>query len=1045
MVNYVLSFCKITGASKIFTRNFYLPLLKPLTPREAFRTLRITGKWMLGSKYQHYIPVLHNHRRKRSRKAKDFGKREHQPMQDFTYMTPNIDPDNDAHKRLRSILDSKKSPGGMYVYTVEDKKYNIVVESAFELALRDGDIIDVMVSQKNDKILVKLKDFKKIPLEIQYYEQNGAPLFYGEGATTTNEEKFHHHGKYTMSLAKLFEDKEMQEERWEEELKRIMKRRKKHKWEGTKAFKEMMKQIMRKFDWDQFEQDAKKVIDDIDEPATENLIPMEVKDLDTTRNVNETLSCQPHLLPQLGDIPEIIKNLGDATLTELTSETTDGKVSGAKVTLSSGKECFVSGQIVHTEEGDVFVPGQTIESEFGPEYAPGITIGIDDKPTLVNGLIMGDQEKDPLFLPTQSTITSSGQLTFATAPEERPPAEPEEERQKRRRKLLRIISIVPEEEAAAKDECLKEVITDIMKESGVHDMDNIEIIVQKEKDLMLDYEDSDEVSTDESSEMSSKELEDLDIEAMRLKHEQQRKEMEKLELALLDDGMNDLVASLEEKKLQLQRKLEELRKLTMASDTNLVTYVDDDNALEAAEKIAPGSDNVRNLAEALIAITRRVAVFRDRNNIRMENINLDVNIKPSDQDVKFNKCSDKLKVLFKMALVAANDVFKNRPRDQVLALQSVVDVVGETLKKNSQLIEELLKLLRTATDRLEICDAVLKQLTRDISHTKLAVLKQLTVPNLSQSDCLKYLDKIIEDGTVMNASFTKLLKLCPELTPDLIANVRLRFKQASSEEEALEVVQDSIVATVRLLMESNFEELRAKKESTILEFLEEAVSFAKALEMDEVVEDLSTPTTDLNSLKESSTEMLKRMTIIRQLAEKDYSLKTAISRIKKNVDCAKSDPRIRQLVRESAMLVSQMVPVKTSRDIPMELLKRQNALAIEDFLMRRMRLDVPVLVTRGQLQAVVPKEAARGVLAGRVPYLLIDESGVNNFKPMHILSHVAGLNKNRDKRIENYLSGVRERSRSIDVDGKDDSRSYIQAKTNEEAAHTRLYKNKTIL
>ncbi|XP_019758824.2 uncharacterized protein LOC109536857 [Dendroctonus ponderosae] len=1037
MVNYVLSFCKITGASKIFTRNFYLPLLKPLTPKDALRTLRITGKWLLGAKYQHYIPALKNHRNKRSKKSKNYGSKEHKKMDDYTYMTPTFDPENENQKRLQKILDSKQGEG-MYVYTVEDKKYNIVVQAAFELAVRDGDIIDVLVSQKNDKILVKTKDFKKVPIEIQYYEQNGETLYCGEGATSEAEEKFHHHGKYTMSLAKLFEDKEMQEEKWEEELKKIMKRRKKHKWEGTKAFKEMMKQIMRKFDWKKFEEDAKKVIDDIEEPVTENPIPMEIANLEATKNVNETLAQREDLLsqlPTLKDIPDIIKSLGTATLTEIETEENESTekrtVSGAMVVLPSGKQCFVSGQMVHTEEGDVFVPGQTVQNEFGDEYAPGITINIDNKPTLVNGLIMGDEEKDPLFLPSQSTITSGGQLTFATDSEERPPPEPEEQRQKRRRKLLRIISVVPEEENN-EDECLKGVIEDIMKESGLHNFENIEIIVANadNQNPLLDGEDSD-ISTDETStsdELNNSELEDLDIEAIRLKHEQQRQELEKLKLILQDDGMNDLVNSLEEKKRLLKLKLDELRKLSMMSENNLVSYVNDSDACEAAAKITDEKESINRLAEILIAITRRSAAFRDKNSIRLENINLDVNIKPTDTDLKFNKSSTKLKILFKTALVAACDVYKNRPRDQILALHSVVEIIEDSLKKDPTLLTELFKLLDTSFDRLEVCDAVLKQLIQDISHTKVACLKNLSTEDLTLQDCLKYLDRIIEDGTVMNVSFTKLAKLCPEIVKDLSENVKLRMKNATSEEIALEALQDSIVITVRALMSSNFEELLGRKESTVLEFIEEALSFAKALEQDDVVENLSKPKTTLNNLEDSSIEMLKRMTIIRQLAEKDYSLKTAISRIKKNPECAKSDPRIRQLIRESAIVISEMSPLRNSRDIPYDLMKRQNLLAIEDFLMRKMRLDVPVLITRGNLQAVVPKESARGVLAGRVPYILIDESGVTNFKPMHMLSSI-NVNKNRERRIEDYLSGVRERSKSIDLN-KDEARHYLQAKSN---------------
>ncbi|XP_060522915.1 uncharacterized protein LOC132699912 [Cylas formicarius] len=1034
MVNYVLSFCKITGASKIFTRNFYLPLLKPLTPRDALRTLRITGKWLLGAKIQHYIPVLLNHRQERSKRSKNYGKREHKRMEDFTYMTPCIDPENETQKVLSNILQSK-SGTDVFVYTVEDKKYNIVFEAAFELALRDGDIVDILVSQKNDKILVKMKDFKKVPLEIQYYEQNGGPLFCGEAATTEEEEQNHHHGKYTMSLAKLFEDKEMQEEKWEEELKRIMKKKKRHKWEGTKAFKEMMKQIMKKFDWKKFEEDAKKVIDEIEVPATENPIAMEIADLQSTKNVNEVIARSEDLLgqlPTLKDIPEILKNLGDATLTEIESDRSiNGRVTGAKVKLTSGKECFISGQMVHTEDGDVFVPGQTVENEFGDEYAPGITINIDNKPTLINGLIMGDNEKDPLFLPTQSTITSGGQLTFASEVEERPPPEPEEQRQKRRRKLLRIISVVPEEENNDQD-AIKECIEEVMKEQGVEDMNNIEIIVgSAEKSSIPSDEETDEVSTDstlDSAELNTSEMEEVDLEAIRLKHEQQRLELEKLKQMLQDDGMNDLLNSLEEKKKQLQRKLDELRKISLVSQNNLISYVSDSDALNAASRITQENDTLNKLSEILIAITRRSAAFRDKNSVRVENINMDVNIKQTDIDVKFNKCSSKLKVLFKNALVVANDVYKNRPKDQLLALHSVVDIISDMLKNNPEVLNELLSLMQTSSDRLEVCDAVLRQLTYDISHTKMAALKNLAAEDLSIMDAVKYLDRIIGDGHIMNCSFTKLVKVSPGILQDFSQFIKASIKTVDSEEKSVEALQDCIVNSVKTMMSNNLEELLEKKESTLREFIQEALSFAKALDLDDIVENLSQRKTSLNNLKDISLDMIKRMTIIRQLAERDYSLKTAISRIKKNPECAKSDPRIRQLIRESAVLISDEKPVRNSREIPYDLMKKQNLLAIEDFILKRMRLDCPVLVTRGSLQAVVPKDASRGVLAGRIPFVLIDESGVTNFKPMHMLSSIS-VNKNRERRIGDYLSGVRERSKSISVE-KDEAKNYLQAKSN---------------
>lgn len=409
----------------------------------------------MGSKYQHYIPVLRNHKQKRSKKCKNYGRKEHEKVEDYQYMTPTFDPENEAQKRLKGILDSKKGDGRRFVYTVADKKYNIVFESAFELALRDGDIIDVLVSQKNDKILVKTKDCRKVPLEIQPYEDQ-EQLYTGEGSTTKKEEQTHHHGKYTMSLAKMFEDKEEQEEKWEEEMKKILKRGKKKRLESTRAFKEVMKQILRKFDWAKFEEDAKKVVETIQEPVEEQPIRMEVSDLEGTKNVEETFQNSPDLLPTIQDIPEILQNLNTATLTEL------NQVKGAEVTLNSGKKCFVTGQMVQTEEGEVFVPGQTVNNH----YCPGFTINVDNSPALVNGLILGDQDQEPMFLPSQSAITSGGQLTFTpTTPEPEVP---------QGRKLLRIISMVPEEE---NDEEVKEVIEDAIKESGLSHLDNVEIIV----------------------------------------------------------------------------------------------------------------------------------------------------------------------------------------------------------------------------------------------------------------------------------------------------------------------------------------------------------------------------------------------------------------------------------------------------------------------------------------------------------------------------------------------------------------------------------------
>ncbi|XP_018571990.1 uncharacterized protein LOC111691270 isoform X2 [Anoplophora glabripennis] len=1026
MVNYVLSFCKITGASKIFTRNFYLPLLKPLTPREALRTLRITGKWLLGAKRQHYIPVLLNHEQKKPNNAADYGKQEHDIMEDYTYMTPVLDPENETHRILIDILESKDKKG-VFVYTVEDRKYNIVLQAQFELAIRDGDIRDVLVSQKNDKIIMKLKDFKKVPMEIQYFEGTDE-LTCGEGATSPEEEKFHHHGKYTMSLAKIFEEKEMREEKWEEELKKMMKRRKKRKWENSKAYKEMMKRNLKNLNWKKFEEDAKKVIEEIEHPASEIPIEMEVDDLDATKNVNETILRRgPEMLnqlPTLTEIPDIIKNLGSASLhaiedvaddeMEPSEQSKKRRVSGVKVTLPSGKECFVSGQMVHTEDGEVFVPGQTIRNEYGDEYAPGITINVDDKPTLINGLIMGEEERDPMFLPSQSTITSDGQLTFASVPEERPAPQPESERKLKRKNKKK-------QEAEQKDE---ETI-------NIHDSPAIfEFVIIDDNFAFDDFSESEEKSTDASSvELNNSELEELDIEAIRLKQEQQRLELEKLKLILLDDGMDDIIASLEDKKAELNKKLEELRKLNINSENSLVTYVNESDALEMAARITEDKDTIIRISDILLTMTRRAATFRDKNNVRTDNINNSLaNAAGSESERKLNASSNKLQVLFKTALVAANEVFKNRPKDQMMALNAIGDIMIDALKVNSKLLQELIDLMQTQFERTEVCDVAFKQLTQVVEDTKIGMLTMIANKNLSNSELQDCITKMLGSENIINVSFSKLIKVKPEIIKILKENTNCQLKYAKTEEDAFDILQKCIVKSTKIWMDKAME---AKKEETkgndLVEFVEEASSFAKALGLEQVVEDLSNSKfpLKLNCYDQATTDMLKRMALIKQLSERDYSLKTAITRIKKNPERGKSDPRIRQLVRESAALICNLSTIRNSREIPLQLMKSQNLLAIEDFLLKKAKFDHPVLITRGSTQAVIPKDAARGVLAGRVSYILIDESGVTNFKPMHMISGMQ-LNRNRERRIDDYLSGVRERSSD-----RDEARTYLQAKNND--------------
>ncbi|KAJ8925341.1 hypothetical protein NQ315_009171 [Exocentrus adspersus] len=407
-LNCMIQLCKITRASKLFQRNFYLPLLKPLSPKDALRRHIITGKNVL-SKIEHYIPVLEEYQSRIQRRKyvrRGMGKKRLRKKDNMKYVMPFFDEDMEGHTRLQALLSTKsRGKGQCYTYYVPDKKCTLVLSHQMERAIRDRDIIDVIIAQRNNR---------KVTLPIVSYDGR-APFYRGEGWTKKEIEESHHHGKDTMSVAKLFEAKESGVEEWELEMMRMAaKRRKKHKGEGTADWKTMMAATAENMDWDKFEEDTKQIVAEAQEPVEDEPIAMAVDDMDKTKDVNEKLKNAGEdilsLLPVIPEIPEIIKIIKDQDeITEIAN------VSGVTVNLkSNNKERFVPGQMVKSEDGDLFVPGQTLVNENGEsEYTPGFTVLLDNEPALIPGLVMGDEPEKPMFLPGESTITESGELQFS--------------------------------------------------------------------------------------------------------------------------------------------------------------------------------------------------------------------------------------------------------------------------------------------------------------------------------------------------------------------------------------------------------------------------------------------------------------------------------------------------------------------------------------------------------------------------------------------------------------------------------------------------------
>lgn len=414
--NVIIQLCKITRSSKLFQRNFYLPLLKPLSPKDALRRHLVSGKNLLGQKIEHYIPVFEEYQARMQRRkhmVKGRGKKRQRKKTSMKYLMPVLDIDMDNHHKLQTILARKsKGKGQCYTYYVPDKDCTLVFTHQMERAIRDHDILDVTIAQRSEKIVLKLSNGTKVVMPLAPYDGN-APFYAGEGWTREDVEEYHHHGKETMSLARLFEAKESGMEDWELEMMRLAsKRKRKQRGEGTADWKTMMSAAAENMDWDQFEEDSKQIVEEVEEAVEDEPIAMEVDDMEKTKNVNEKLKAGGDdvlkKLPLMLEIPELIKIMPEGDLTEMVN------VSGVKVKLqSSGIERFIAGQIVKSDDGELFIPGQTVENDEGvTEYTPGFTVLLENEPTLLPGLVMGNDPDKPMFLPGESTITETGELQF---------------------------------------------------------------------------------------------------------------------------------------------------------------------------------------------------------------------------------------------------------------------------------------------------------------------------------------------------------------------------------------------------------------------------------------------------------------------------------------------------------------------------------------------------------------------------------------------------------------------------------------------------------
>lgn len=278
------------------------------------------------------------------------------------------------------------------------------------------------------------------------------------------------------------------------------------------------------------------------------------------------------------------------------------------------------------------------------------------------------------------------------------------------------------------------------------------------------------------------------------------------------------------------------------------------------------------------------------------------------------------------------------------------------------------------------------------SPNKVNILKGImNISELESRYIAEAFNEILNDSedSKLRSAFEHIAEENIELLKEV--KLKISMENVNSEKEAVEALQRAIVSVINSTSELAVNQmLKDNKSEHFNRLLSDAVGLARALGLFEVASVLKDVLEDRRSADilasdKITIEILRRLTVMRKLAEKRPEFSETLNDMSADPIEARMDPKLRELVRKSGvLLLPPEANVETSFDVPGELFYSGNSLAMEDFMVKSSKMGILLIIKNG-IQAVVPREAARSVLTGQVPYTVLDESGMHRFEPMNVL------------------------------------------------------------
>lgn len=643
-------------------------------------------------------------------------------------------------------------------------------------------------------------------------------------------------------------------------------------------------------------------------------------------------------------------------------------VPGQTVNTADGPR-FVPGQIVDTKVGPTFIPGQVIYTEEeGSRFVPGQVVDTPDGPRFVPGCVVEAGERGVTFVPGQIVQTEEGPCFVAPDLIDTPEGELEFS--------VQGFEVTPEELRLLRPQHLN--YNPRFRHRGETSIDAKMLRELSEAGLSVGRK----VATS---------LPSVDVN-VNPKAVEQALAVATMKLSLQGGTavkMAQIVSMVAQlaKNIVLQQQQQQQRDSNTANAAVLINGIHSPAVKEEKENGTKGDNSIELLQGAIAAA---VLMISDEQQATSDNDN--------SQDFIYSSISESFNVL-----LSHNDRDIDRS------------------------VDEVLKILLIPQNRSSLCQSVLSELPT-FQNSKVNILKSaISSSQSSQKDTvINKLSMVLEEEhstDLIGSAFRAVSRNDPELVSLVLENVSRHVADVATEKEATETVYKAIVQAVRESSEIRVKELlNAKRGPDVREMLLQAVGLARALGMSETASSLLAVISDERSTRALANDrvtmdVLKRLAIMRRLAEERPPFMNVLGQLCSDPELARTDPRLRTLVRESAalMIVPEEAPLQSSADVPTALLHADNSLAMEEFLLRRNHRPSSIfMILKQGLQAVVPREASRSVLTGEVAYTVLDEDGIHHFEPLHVFSALR-LNRPTAHRFSMYCCPM---AKEVDTDGE---------------------------